>query len=265
VRAHDHTYHEICLILTGSFTHVTDAGQHRLGAGSVVVVPPTAVHAMKGVEQISVVNVYYLAEWIATDLSTLWEEPGLVPMFLSESLIGPAANPGIAEFGLNDAEVATTTRDLRDIDEESALESPSSVVIRGAFLKVLARLARASRRALPAWGGLRAEIWAAIRHIERLVQLGHRLEMGALAESLSLSPTYLGRLFATAVGRSPIDYFQLRRVHRACQQLREANRSITEIALELGYSDTPHFCRMFHRYQNMTPRQYRQTFGVGGS
>ena len=57
-----------------------------------------------------------------------------------------------------------------------------------------------------------------------------------------------------------MDYFQQRRVHLACQLLLDGRSSVTDVASELGYADTPHFCRMFKRYRGVTPREYRRVY-----
>ncbi|GAB4510935.1 MAG: AraC family transcriptional regulator [Roseibium sp.] len=44
---------------------------------------------------------------------------------------------------------------------------------------------------------------------------------------------------------------------RALVLLRSGNRSLTDIALQLGYSDGAHFSRAFRRWTGMAPSQYR--------
>src|SRR5687768_6469778 len=74
VAPHDHAYHEVCLVLAGTGLHRTRACEAPLRAGSLVVLPPgpAGVHAIERVDGLVVVNVYYLAEWLLTDLGLLW-------------------------------------------------------------------------------------------------------------------------------------------------------------------------------------------------
>jgi len=259
---HDHAYHEICLISRGAILHQTSAGETRISTGRAIVVPPKAVHALKPMGDVRVINVYYLAEWLAMDLATLWTEPNLVPLFLSRSIIGPGTDAGIVEFDLTGGELSAVSNDLHDIDTESQNTAASGALIRGAFLKVLARLSRASLRAYPHQQYFRPEVWKAIQHIERMVQSSSPLDLSDMVKESNLSSDYLGKLFSAAMGRSISDYFQLRRVHRACQLLMDPRYSITDVALELGYSDAPHLCRMFKRYRGMSPMAYRSTYAA---
>ncbi|HEV7301683.1 MAG TPA: helix-turn-helix domain-containing protein [Tepidisphaeraceae bacterium] len=261
VARHDHAYHEICLIVVGEAWHETAMGQTRVAAGQVIVVPPPGVHAIRPITDTSVINVYYLAEWLAADLALLWTEPGLVELFLANSVIGMQGNPDVVEFALTPAERAAIEVDLRDIDGEEAAAATQNTLVRGAFLKVLARLSRAYARTVPSKTPMRAELWKSICHVERLVQTAAPLDVAALAEQVGLSSDYLSKLFRSATGRTISDYFQLRRVHRACQLLMDPSYSVTDIAFILGYSDAPHLCRMFHRHRNMSPMTYRAVYG----
>jgi AraC-like DNA-binding protein len=261
VPPHDHTYHEISLILDGSAVHrCASHGRSTVQSGAAIVMPPGAVHAFDGPRGLRVVNIYYLAEWLAADLSSLWSEGGLVPLFLSASVTGPSHGRP-ARFDLTADEMSAITFDLRDIEAESAARIPSRALMRGAFIKVLVRMTRAAARTACALPRHRAEVQRAIDEIERLVASASPFDVTALAASTALSSDYLGRLFHGAMGRSPIDYYQLRRVQRACQLLTDPTQSVTAIALDLGYADTPHLCRMFKRYRHMSPTAYRAMYG----
>jgi AraC family L-rhamnose operon regulatory protein RhaS len=260
VRPHDHAYHELCIVVKGSLRHRTASGETAVKAGGAIIVPPKAVHALVPSMKTRVINVYYLAEWLAMDLASLWPEPNLVPLFLSRTVLGPRAEVAIVDIKLTARELISVVSDLQDIESESQNAVASQVLIRGAIFKVLVRLSRASLRSTPHRQYFREEVWSAIAHIERLVQTSSPLILTDLAKEVRLSMDYFGKLFSTAMGRTMGEYFQLRRVHRACQLLMDQRYSITQVALELGYSDAPHFCRMFKRYRKMSPNQYRASY-----
>ncbi len=260
IRPHDHAYHEICLITAGSAVHQTAGGHETIQRLNAIVVPPGAVHGFQRSGDLSVVNVYYLAEWLAADLGLLWDEPGLVPLFLSRNLVGPVAGEAVASFRLTEAELAAIATELHDIDAELSAAATSAVILRAAFLKVLARLARACSRTVPWAGSFRPEVWAVIHQIEKLIPAGEPFDAAALADRAGLSPDYLGKLFNTAMGRSMSDYYQARRVQYACRLLLDRQHPVTDIAMELGYSDTAHFSRMFKRYRGLSPRDYRAMY-----
>jgi len=48
------------------------------------------------------------------------------------------------------------------------------------------------------------------------------------------------------------------KVELAKTKLRESNRSVSQIASEVGFHDTSHFISLFKRYEGMTPTSFRQ-------
>jgi AraC-like DNA-binding protein len=108
--------------------------------------------------------------------------------------------------------------------------------------------------------GLRHEILESLRLIERAASSGEHFRVSDLAQSCGLSVTYFTRQFCESVGRSPLQYFQQRRIQHACWLLLHAEHSVTEVADSLGFADAPHFVRVFGKLRGMTPSDYRKRF-----
>ena len=87
--------------------------------------------------------------------------------------------------------------------------------------------------------------------------LDRPLNLERLAEIASLSPFHFSRMFKQSTGCSPTDYFIRLKVAKARYLLRETDRSIVSIALELGYNSPSHFAQVFRREVGVSPRQYR--------
>jgi AraC-like DNA-binding protein len=60
-----------------------------------------------------------------------------------------------------------------------------------------------------------------------------------------------------ATGYSTIEYVIVLRLELAQEWLKESDRSITDIALSLGFSSSQHFAMTFHRRLGMTPSAFR--------
>ena len=98
--------------------------------------------------------------------------------------------------------------------------------------------------------------------IERTANSGAAYSVAQSAKTAGLSVDHFSTLFRASTGYGPSDFFQRRRIHRSCTLLLNPRPSITEIAAELGFSDAPHFCRLFKRYKGMTPSEYRAVYSV---
>lgn len=76
------------------------------------------------------------------------------------------------------------------------------------------------------------------------------------AELVSMSPSYLSRMFKQEVGMTFIEYLMKYKVDRAKKLLAETDHSITQIAEMIGYSER-NLNRAFQRHVLMSPKQYR--------
>ncbi len=80
-----------------------------------------------------------------------------------------------------------------------------------------------------------------------------------LAQHVALSEDYLTDCFRKELGVTPITYINRYRVQQAKLLLTESYKSITEIAFDVGFSDSSYFSRVFRREVGMSPTDYRQT------
>lgn len=79
-----------------------------------------------------------------------------------------------------------------------------------------------------------------------------------LQDRLGLGERALQRCFADYLGVSPKWVIQRARLHDALFALSaEAESSLAELALRLGFCDQAHFSRCFRQHTGLTPQQYR--------
>jgi transcriptional regulator GlxA family with amidase domain len=84
------------------------------------------------------------------------------------------------------------------------------------------------------------------------------LDIEWLAGSLNLSRAHFIRSFRDTFGETPHRYLQRRRIERAMALLRETDRSVTEICLDVGFASLGSFSRTFREVLGESPRQYRE-------
>ena len=82
-----------------------------------------------------------------------------------------------------------------------------------------------------------------------------------VARHINVSEDYLTFCFRQELGTTPIKYLQRYRIHRAKTLLKDTRKTITEIALEVGFSDSGYFSRIFHRETGVSPDQFRRADG----
>ena len=96
----------------------------------------------------------------------------------------------------------------------------------------------------------------AINHIN--LNLNNDLCVKDLADLFYVSPTYLARLFKKEVNSSIVEYINTQRIKQSTCLLKDSNLPIHQISQMVGISDYNYFSRLFKKYMNKTPSQYRK-------
>jgi len=95
----------------------------------------------------------------------------------------------------------------------------------------------------------------AIEYID--THLDRELSLDRIAKVINISPTYFASLFKRATGISPHQYVIKQRVERAKLLLSKTDLSISDIALQVGFSSQSHLTQQFKRMTGITPKQVR--------
>ena len=77
------------------------------------------------------------------------------------------------------------------------------------------------------------------------------------ADQLHLSANYLGDLIKKETGKSAQEHIQLRLIDIAKEKILGTNKTVSEIAYELGFKYPQHFTRVFKKNVGHTPNEYR--------
>ncbi len=77
------------------------------------------------------------------------------------------------------------------------------------------------------------------------------------ADKLNLSANYFGDLIRKETGKSAQEYIQAKIIDVAKDKLFDSDKTINEIAYELGFKYPQHFSRMFKKSAGISPSEYR--------
>lgn len=147
--------------------------------------------------------------------------------------------------------VDTARRELeRDREAAKASLATASTILQ-------AEIERCSGANGPTAGGLAG--WQILRvraYIDsNLHRTIHIRDLSAIARR---SPAHFSRKFKVAVGESPHAYVVKRRLERACHLMMTSAASLSEIALNVGFSDQAHLCRLFRQAFGQSPANWRR-------
>ncbi len=99
------------------------------------------------------------------------------------------------------------------------------------------------------------KILPALSHINK--HYSENIKLEDMSEMLGFDPSYFCRVFKSATGATFTEYLNFVRICRAEKLLTKSESSILEISEAVGFSSVSYFNRIFKRYKNCSPRQYR--------
>jgi AraC-like DNA-binding protein len=84
------------------------------------------------------------------------------------------------------------------------------------------------------------------------------IDLEDAAGQAGISPFHFLRLFSSVLGVTPHQYLVRSRLRHAARRLADDERSITDIAYDVGFGDLSNFVRTFHRAAGVSPLKFRQ-------
>jgi AraC-like DNA-binding protein len=233
-----HEVYSLAYVRKGSFGYRVRGQTFELVAGSILVgrcgdeYVCTHDHHVCGDECLSFQLAPETVEAIG-GAAAIWRVGALPPlpelMVLGE--LGQAAADGASDVGLDEVGLLLAARFVEavlGVGQKRALAS-----------------ARDRSRAV------RAALWIDTNAHEPV-------DLESAAREVGSSPFHFLRLFRDVLGVTPHQYLVRARLRRAARLLAEDARSITDIALDVGFADLSNFVRTFHRAAGVSPRGFRR-------
>jgi two-component system response regulator YesN len=85
------------------------------------------------------------------------------------------------------------------------------------------------------------------------------LTLDEVSKQINISPYYFSKIFKEETGTNFVEFFTKLRIDYACELLKDTDsHSIKEICGLVGYSDPNYFSRIFKKWTNDTPTEYRE-------
>ena len=228
----------VSYVRRGSFGCRTRGRTFELVAGSVLVGHPgdeylcTHDHVEGGDECLS----FQLAPELVESLGgggELWRTGGVPP--LSELMVlgelAQAAAEAQTDVGLDEVGLWFAARFVEVVSGSRREPAPTGAADR--------------RRAVE------AALWLDA-HAHEVVDLDRT------ARAVELSPFLFLRLFSRALGVTPHQYLVRSRLRHAARLLSDDERSITDVALDVGFGDLSNFVRTFSRAAGVSPGRFRR-------
>ncbi len=81
-----------------------------------------------------------------------------------------------------------------------------------------------------------------------------------IANEMSVSQRYLSDTLKKETGKTTTEHLHLRLIDEAKNILLQPNKTISEVAYELGFEYPPYFSRLFKKKEGISPTEYREKY-----
>ncbi len=99
-------------------------------------------------------------------------------------------------------------------------------------------------------------VQAAIAHMEQCY--AQNVSLASLGAQIGYSPNHFQKIFCEVMGMSPQKYLEGVRIGQAKYLLAQNEKTLSEIALECGFSSQSYFSKVFKRHVMITPGEFRE-------
>ena len=230
IAAHAHDAPLLSLVLQGSATEEIGRRTRELAAQSLLYTPSYETHGHQFLTPGRWLNIQFSARWFAR-------------VGAGEAKLPTA--PQILRDGAAVTWAARLGAELREPDRVSPF------AIEGALLLLVADLSR-----LPVLGERRRPRW--LQSVEDAIEAAgaDTPSVTDLAALAGVHASHLLRTFRRYHGTTVATYVRRRRIERARAEVAKADRPLSMIALDAGFSDQSHFTRVFRQTFGETPARY---------
>lgn len=260
IEPHSHEFAELVIVTGGKCLHVTGGESWELTAGDVFVISGSREHEYRQLDDLRLINILYQPEQLKMRIQDLSSVAGYHALFTLEpsSKIRQQAK---GRLRLNTKELAQIMELTDRLDLELKAREPGfGFMAMATFMLIIGQLSRSYATSPSTDGKAMLRIGEALSHLERNIH--GDVDMDELATIANMSRRSFLRVFQSATGTSPLAWVIGRRINRACNLLRQTDRSVTDIAYDVGFNDSNYFTRQFTKATGVSPREYRRRQGL---
>lgn len=97
-----------------------------------------------------------------------------------------------------------------------------------------------------------------VEYIHKHVYEPHRMKISSLASKFNMTNSTMSNYFKKHTGKSLHHFILLYKLDIIKHRLRTTDFTVSQISSQLGFTDESHMTRIFKKYEETTPRQYKE-------
>lgn len=252
---HTHEFDEIVIIIGGKGLHITGEDSWELSAGDVFVISGERTHEYRDIHGLKLVNILYQPDELKLSLLDLVSVPGYHALFTLEPA-WRSRHQCKSRLHLSGKELTPIVELTERLELElSTRQAGFGFMATATLMQIIAGLSRAYGKRPTPDGESLLRIGESLSYLEKHIH--EAVDIDQLAGIAQMSQRSFLRAFQQATGSSPIAWVIEQRIQRAAQLLRRTDRSVTNIAFDVGFNDSNYFTRQFTKRIGLSPSRYR--------
>lgn len=240
---HDHAYFEIYFLEKGEREYFIGDRFYKVREGDTVLIPPSILHRTVGGmahRTLLHIDASYLARYFS---------PSVLESL--SCLEGASVLRAATE---NAGRVASIYKSLLDCYTRELASGGQGARLAAYVFELLFLLSDKKS------GEAEAHAPGRMEQIVRYIHENYASirSIGELADTFFISKYHLCHLFSKHLGLSIVTYINMIRVRAACRMLSDGEKSITDLALSIGFNSSAYFCKVFKEQMHQTPLEYQK-------
>lgn len=254
---HSHDFHELVVVSAGTAMHRLEGSVFPVAAGDVFLLQGHQSHYFYDRDRLDLINIMYDPAKIGLPESDLRRMPGYCAMFMLEPNYR-YRHDFASRLHLERSTLARIEQLAEEMEAEFRAGKPGyEAAMRAKLVELIVFLSREYMQSNNLQAGDLLRIGNVIGAIEE--GYSRQWQLDDFLRIANMSRSNLMRVFRRATGQTPIDYLIRLRIQRSMELLRHSELSVTEVAMEVGFSDSNYFARQFRKTQKQSPSAYRKS------
>ncbi|WP_079440464.1 AraC family transcriptional regulator [Clostridium chromiireducens] len=256
---------EIIIMNKGTMHIQQDDEKYEIGEGDLLLLEPGRKH--KGYDYSDKGTSFYWAHFYCNDLNAMYDHTDAMPELsiaqnnpyfngLSSSILIPTLSKN-----LNLDRINVLFRQLLHLSQSTYYTSQSvNYILTSLLIEITEQVILTFNTSIGETIQKEDILSQILQWIK--IHITQNISLQNVAYEFNFTKEYLARYFKKRMGMSMQEYINYLRVSNAKQLLCNSNLNIKEIAHELGFIDEKYFLKLFKKYENLTPKQFRNAYNM---
>ena len=251
---HTHDFAELVYTYSGKGVHTVDGRDFPVSRGSLLFINYGSVHSFKSSEGLDFVNILIKPEFISEglrDVENAFALLGLEEYKEFENIIN-RDNCCIEFWGEEQKRLEMLISVIEN--EQSNVNSGRNLILHSALNLLLTYIFRKMALPMKRELAVNSDLLLYIKN-----NCSEPLRLDTIADMVGYNPAYFSRVFKEFSGKNFTEYWKNARIEKAKFLLVDIDENISDIALQVGFSDKTKFFKAFKEIVGCSPLEYRKS------